>query len=139
MKLTVNGKSYTQLLQIKLDPRVKTPPLGIRKMFDVSMNCYQGIAAARTAQAEIAAFQPASDELKARAMQLAGQAGGGRRRRGASSGKTFSSIADSLLAVMQLLEGADVEPTSQASGAAAVLGQDLKQLLASWDSIRAGK
>jgi hypothetical protein len=33
VKLTVNGKSYEQPLVVKMDPRVKTPPADLEKMF----------------------------------------------------------------------------------------------------------
>jgi photosystem II stability/assembly factor-like uncharacterized protein len=33
VKLTVNGKSYTQLLTVKMDPRVKTPLAGLQQQF----------------------------------------------------------------------------------------------------------
>ena len=41
--------------------------------------------------------------------------------------------------MMNLLEEADAEPTSQAVTATAALQTDLKQLLASWEAIKAGK
>src|SRR5262249_62336023 len=36
VKLTVDGKSYTQPLTVKMDPRVKTPPLGLQQQFTLS-------------------------------------------------------------------------------------------------------
>ena len=33
VKLTVNGKSYTQPLALKMDPRVKTPLVGLQQQF----------------------------------------------------------------------------------------------------------
>ena len=37
MKLTVDGKSFTQPLTVKMDPRVKTPPAGLKQQFDLAM------------------------------------------------------------------------------------------------------
>jgi len=41
VKLTVDGKSYAQPLVIKMDPRVKTSVIELKKQFDLSDKCYQ--------------------------------------------------------------------------------------------------
>ena len=41
VKLTVDGKSYAQPLVIKMDPRVKTSVVELKKQFDLSDKCYQ--------------------------------------------------------------------------------------------------
>jgi hypothetical protein len=40
--LQVNGKTYTQPLEIKIDPRVKTSVQDLQKQHDLSMICYEG-------------------------------------------------------------------------------------------------
>jgi hypothetical protein len=40
VKLTVDGKSYSQPLTVKMDPRVKTPLLELKKQYDLSDKCY---------------------------------------------------------------------------------------------------
>jgi photosystem II stability/assembly factor-like uncharacterized protein len=37
VKLTVDGKSFTQPLTLKMDPRIKTPPAGLKQQFDLAM------------------------------------------------------------------------------------------------------
>jgi photosystem II stability/assembly factor-like uncharacterized protein len=39
--LTVNGKSYTQTIKVKMDPRVTTPIADLQAQHDYSMLCYQ--------------------------------------------------------------------------------------------------
>ena len=41
VKLTVDGKSYAQPLVIKMDPRVKTSVIELKKQYDLSDKCYQ--------------------------------------------------------------------------------------------------
>ena len=41
VKLTVDGKSYAQPLVIKMDPRVKTSVVELKKQYDLSDKCYQ--------------------------------------------------------------------------------------------------
>jgi hypothetical protein len=40
--LQVNGKTYTQPLELKIDPRVKTSVQDLQKQHDLSMICYEG-------------------------------------------------------------------------------------------------
>ena len=37
VKLTVDGKAFTQPLAVKMDPRVKTPPAALKQQFDLAM------------------------------------------------------------------------------------------------------
>jgi photosystem II stability/assembly factor-like uncharacterized protein len=37
IKLTANGKTFTQPLTLRMDPRVKTPPAGLKQQFDLAM------------------------------------------------------------------------------------------------------
>jgi formate hydrogenlyase subunit 6/NADH:ubiquinone oxidoreductase subunit I len=43
VKLTANGKSYTQPLVVKMDPRVKSAPLALREQFTLSKQVYDAI------------------------------------------------------------------------------------------------
>ncbi|TAL48924.1 MAG: glycoside hydrolase [Chitinophagaceae bacterium] len=39
-KLTVNGNTYTQSFNVKMDPRVKTPVTALQQQHDMSLRCY---------------------------------------------------------------------------------------------------
>ncbi|HZQ91827.1 MAG TPA: hypothetical protein VFA60_08560 [Terriglobales bacterium] len=43
LKLTVGGKSYTQPLEVRVDPRVKAPPADLEKQFALSMQVRESI------------------------------------------------------------------------------------------------
>jgi len=149
VKLTVGGNQFTQPLTLKMDPRVTTPPAGVAKMYEVSMRCYEGIAKTRAAQAEIRKLR---DQLKA-LKEKAGQgptadaiaaldrkaaaiegAGGGGPRGGGGSG--LARLASELLSVMNLVEGADTAPTTQAVAASDALQKSLADALSSWSEIK---
>ena len=49
MKLTVNGKSYTQPIVVKQDPRVKTPALVMQQVYTLSKAAYYGALDAQAA------------------------------------------------------------------------------------------
>src|SRR5947208_1769485 len=59
VKLTVDGKSLTQPLTVKMDPRVNTPPVGLAQQFTLSKQLYDGVLAAQKAQDEIARLRSA--------------------------------------------------------------------------------
>ncbi|HET9371416.1 MAG TPA: hypothetical protein VFO19_14250, partial [Vicinamibacterales bacterium] len=142
VKLTVNGKSYTQPLVVKQDPRVKTPALHMQQVYTLTKAAYYGAvdalaASARAAgiRAQIAALQPkaqgaTADALAAfdkKVLAIAGEpaAAGGGRGRGAGAGggrgggppaptgpATVASTGAGLAAVMNSLMSADVQPTA---------------------------
>ena len=150
VKLTAGGKQLTQKLTLKMDPRVTTPPAGIAKMFEVSMRCYEGIAKTRAAQAEIRKLRDQLKALKEKAGQgtvgsaiaaldqkaagIEGAAGGAGPRGGGGSG--LSRLASDLLSVMNLVEGADATPTTQAVAASEALQKSLTEALSSWSEIK---
>jgi hypothetical protein len=41
VRLTVNGRSHTQPMVIKMDPRVKISDAGLRQQFTLSMQAYE--------------------------------------------------------------------------------------------------
>src|SRR5206468_407622 len=66
VKLTVGSRSYTQPLTLKMDPRVKTPPLGLSQQFTLSKQLYDGMLGAQKALDEVhAARATASGALAA--------------------------------------------------------------------------
>jgi hypothetical protein len=70
VKLTVDGKSYTQPLTLKMDPRVTTPALGLAQQFTLSKQLYDGILGAQKTLEEIRARRAnptASMDLRATA------------------------------------------------------------------------
>ncbi|MGH8312647.1 MAG: WD40/YVTN/BNR-like repeat-containing protein, partial [Gammaproteobacteria bacterium] len=57
VKLTVDGRSYTQALSVRMDPRVKTPTAALQQQFDLSMRAYQESIAAGEALGQIRHLQ----------------------------------------------------------------------------------
>jgi photosystem II stability/assembly factor-like uncharacterized protein len=150
VKLTVDGKTFTQPLTLKMDPRVTTPPIGLKRMFDTSFGAYQGIQSAREAQRQIqsvrtqlrsakeknTALAQSIDALDSKLAAIAGQGGGRRFGRGGGGAQdpTLASVAGDLLSIMSLAEGADVAPSTQLTTAAGEVQTKLKALLAKWES-----
>src|SRR5262249_35597652 len=65
VKLTANGRTYTETMRVKLDPRAKTPPLAMQQIYTLSKAMYyQAVDAQNTARQaralrdQIAAIKP---------------------------------------------------------------------------------
>jgi len=134
VKLTVDGKSSTQPLMLKMDPRVKTPALGLAQQFTLSRQLYDSIIEAQKALDEIRARRAnptASTDLRA-LTALEGQPAG---RGAADSPDTFNSVIGSMNQLMSLLQGADVTPTTQLTAAVAGRRAALTKLKTRWNAL----
>jgi photosystem II stability/assembly factor-like uncharacterized protein len=169
VKLTVNGKSYTQPIILKQDPRVKTPAIVMQQVYTLSKAAYdEAVAAtaaarqAREVRDQIAKLQPtatgaASEALaaldkKIEALAGAPQAGGrgrggaggggggggrgGRGGTGADTAATLNGASAALSGVMNLLQGADVRPTTVQLDAIAAVRANAAKVMARWNTLR---
>jgi photosystem II stability/assembly factor-like uncharacterized protein len=139
VKLTVNGKSYTQPIVVKPDPRVKTPALVMQQIYRLSKAAYYGALDAqetagqvRKMAGEIAVLRPrvtgAAVELLANlegrldALEPGPERGvgfgavptrlGGTSPSAGPPPDSLTGVSAALAAVMNLLQGADVRPTT---------------------------
>jgi photosystem II stability/assembly factor-like uncharacterized protein len=161
VRLTVGGTSSSAPLTIKMDPRVKTPATAIAHVHAMAVRLYDDIARdsaiverARVAREQLRAVRDRvtgnaslADAITAFDQQLlavAGQGGGGGRRgggggrgRGGAPGQqSFSTINGELMSLLNLLEDADAEPTSQAVAAVAKVEQEFVTLANQWTTLR---
>ena len=144
VKLTVDGKSYTQPLVVKMDPRVKTSPLGLQQQFTLSKELYDDVLANGKAQEELQAlisrFQQggAVPDLLKKANDLAGAPTGGRGGRGALAGgpETLARSAGALGGLLRTLQEADVAPTTQLTAAVAASQAAHARLMGRWASLQ---
>nr|MBA2302104.1 glycoside hydrolase [Acidobacteriota bacterium] len=67
MTLSVNGKRYSQPIEVKQDPRVKTPAVSMRQVYDWTNSMYFGAADAHAAALEAAELRGRVVELRASA------------------------------------------------------------------------
>ncbi|HEY7286122.1 MAG TPA: hypothetical protein VH497_11800 [Vicinamibacterales bacterium] len=141
VKLTVDGKSYTQPLTLKMDPRVKTPPLGLSQQFTLSKQLYDGIIEAQKSLDELRGMKStatqrgggssaAVDKLSA----LEGQPAG--RGAAADGPDTFNSVIGGMNQLMGVLQGADATPTTQVVKAVADRRAALAKLQARWTALK---
>jgi len=158
VKLTVNGKSYSQPLTLKMDPRVKTPPLGLQQQFTLSKQLYDDAGSVARAQAQLRAIRAQLGQVKSgaqgavadaiaafdqKAQAIEGAAAGGGRGGGgggrgaiAAGPETLGSATGSLASLIRLLEAADVAPTTQLAAAVADRRAALARVMARWTALK---
>jgi photosystem II stability/assembly factor-like uncharacterized protein len=155
VKLTVNGKAYTQPLVVKMDPRVTTPAIGLTQQFTLSKQLYDGLlevekvedeirdlrtrsaraSAARTGSPDRLALQAFVDKLVALEGQPVTGFGGGRGAV-ADGPDTLSNITGGLNQLLGLLQGADATPTTQLVTAVRQRHAALNKLIARWHALK---
>jgi hypothetical protein len=141
IKLTANGKSYTEALTVKMDPRVKTPPAGLQQQFDLATRVtgmmhqdFQALQEVRELRAKLSQ----NPELEKEAAALDGSSGrppGDEDEDEDAGGLT--KLNNDLNTVLGVLEGADATPTTQAVAAVGELERRLQALLAKSRELKA--
>ena len=118
VKLIVNGTSYTQPLTVKADPRVKTPAVFMEQVYSVSKATYYEALAAQTALEQARALRRQIAERRLQANAAVGDALASldaklsRLSEGGEATDSLSAATTGLMRVMNLLQEADVRPTT---------------------------
>jgi photosystem II stability/assembly factor-like uncharacterized protein len=139
VRLTANGKIYTQPITVKMDPRVHLPAGALAQQFKLSMQVYEGLFKAEAALAEVrkARERPGQGAdaaaLERRLAELEGGRGG---RFGPPPPDSLTSVNGSLRSLFQVLQGADAAPTTQATKAVADRLAALGKLLKRWSELK---
>jgi hypothetical protein len=153
VKLAVNSRSYTQPLTVKMDPRVKTPADDLARQFALSLQCYEGMRQTHEIIGLVKKYRAQMKELRERAKEgplaeaiatlddkLAALEGSpvGRRRRNQPTADTtphLNTVQADMTKLLEILQGADAKPTTQAVAACETAQQTLKGLLDRWHTL----
>lgn len=151
VKLTVNGKSYTEPITVRMDPRVTTPPESIAKMFEISFGSSEAIKKIRGLQAEVSSLRAQLQKLKENAGQGAVRDAvesldkkataldggtGGAARAGGTADQSLARLATEFNTIMGIAEGADAAPTAQAIAAYLQSKKSLDEMAARWNETK---
>jgi photosystem II stability/assembly factor-like uncharacterized protein len=153
VKLTVAGKTFTQPLTLKMDPRIKTPSAGLGQQFALAMQLcdsmhqdFEALQEVKKLRAQLkdrldrAQKGPLADSISAldkNAAVLEGGSGGrGRRTRAGSDEKNLTQLNGELGTLLDLIDSADSTPTTQAVAAVAESQKALTALLARWKELK---
>jgi photosystem II stability/assembly factor-like uncharacterized protein len=145
VRLTVAGKSVTQALVLRLDPRVTTPAVGLAQLAALSREMYDAAAATRAAYRQARALlaqldsTPGNEALRARVDSLAPAPrprARGFGRPNPAEPPTLESASNALLGAAMALQGADVTPTAAQVAACARARTQAATVLARWARIK---
>ncbi len=153
VKLTVDGRAYTQPITVKQDPRVKTPVLAMQQIYTLSKAMYYAAVDATDAAKQARRLRDAIAKLRPQAasamadalaaidvrLEKLEPATAADTERGAgppSPADTLSGAAASLAGVMNVLQGADVQPTTVQLKAIASARAAAAQVMARWTAIK---
>ncbi len=145
VRLGVNGRSYTQPLTVKMDPRVQITEAGLKLQHDIGVRMNNALTRDFVALGEVRAERArvktlrggakqgeVADSLTALDVSLAEIESGAR----GSTAESLVRMNGELAGILDIVEGADAEPTSQVVAAAANLERSLGTLLAQWSEVQ---
>jgi hypothetical protein len=163
VRLSASGKTSTQPLTLKLDPRVKTPPLALTQLTTLTREMYAGAKAARRAYdeartlsaqlesaegADAAALKKALDALAPPAPAGVGRgfgggpggggapgAGGGRG--GATEAPTLNGVSTAMMAAAMGMQSAETAPTARDVAACTRARAQSAAVMARWTKLKA--
>ncbi|ASU32661.1 WD40/YVTN/BNR-like repeat-containing protein [Mucilaginibacter xinganensis] len=125
IKLTVDGKSYTQPLTVKIDPRVKTPLAQLQRQYDFSDKCYRHL---KTVMVTMEKLNSLHEQINKLLPNASGELAVALKKTNADALKiengtvgtkveNFNSLRSSLGGLMNLLQESEMPVTTQAAGA----------------------
>jgi photosystem II stability/assembly factor-like uncharacterized protein len=149
VRLTVSGRSYTQPLSLKLDPRVKTPAPALARLASLSRELYEEARATHAAYlrarglasslaneqgADVLAFRAQLDSLA----PAPSRGGRGFGRRGGAAGASLSleAASSALTAAVMAMQDADVAPTAAQVATAGRARDQAATATARWNRLR---
>jgi hypothetical protein len=152
VKLMVDGKAYTQPLVVRMDPRIKTSEADLHKQFEMEAGIVEGMNETFEALQQVRALRPQITERAGKAKgalaesltAIDKQAG---ELEGATQGAFFgvppagkrpenlSSLNQHFGQLLNVVDSADVAPTTQASAAYLELEDALGKVLAQWKKL----
>jgi len=143
VRLTADGKSYTQPLKVAMDPRSVATPAELTKQLQFGLSVMRAMEKAAAAGMEASALRTrvAGDAaLSAELNAIAGGGGGGRGRGGRGGGAgapTLASVNGELAGALAISESADRMPPATAYAAFEAANTTLNGLLEKWRALKA--
>ncbi|MBI2682153.1 MAG: glycoside hydrolase [Acidobacteriales bacterium] len=150
VKLTVGGRSFTQPLTIKMDPRVKTPPEGLAAQFELLRKINAALRVDHESLMDVRAvrilLKSAREKTKASNVELvkaidtldaalssleSGRTGAGYAAEG------LEKLNGRLRSLIEVVDSSDVAPTKQAVAVYDEVQQAVDSLVSRWSDLKA--
>lgn len=140
-ELIVDGKHFSQMFELKMDPRITTSTAGLLKQFALSSELCRVM---NQSALDIAQVQQMIAQLKAAVEHASGDTKSHLDSTEhemdtllhGKSGNGLQGIASQAQRVYELLQGTDNTPTSQGEKTAREIASEFKELDAKWESLK---
>ena len=148
VKLTVNSRTYSEPLLVKMDPRVKTSPEDLAQMFQVESRLSRmlnesarGLAEARSAHEQLGKLAKSASGTVAEAIsafdkKVSGVLGGGGPRGGGAASPTIGGVNGDIGALYAEVDRADSIPTVAQVNAVTELEKKLAGVMKQWMELK---
>jgi photosystem II stability/assembly factor-like uncharacterized protein len=149
VRLTAQGKTLTAPLNVIMDPRVLTPPAGLRQQYEVESRLLAMIDESFEARAELSSLDHQLDALSKQAQGSVADAVSALRAKEsallgsrpgrfapAPSAATLSRVAGEAGGLYGQAGGADVAPTATLMAALAEVQKDYGEVMGRWKAIK---
>lgn len=139
VRLTVDGQSFERAVTVKMDPRVTISPEALDEQFNLSRACYKAYHELQAMVEAIDAKSNASDQLKR--LRGNGAVGDPDTMYGSithvpAENETLVGLQGKFLFIQNLLQAADVAPTSQTKAAIDQLNETLAAVKARYAKLK---
>lgn len=143
VKLIVNGQTYSQILTVKMDPRVNMSYDQLKLQHDLSLQCYESKTQISKALSDLANIRKQvsvlllkSKELLATTLTEFDQKLAKIQGASPNTDISLSSVRNALESVFGILQDADMPATTQAQTAARETQEYFKKVLSNWTEIK---
>ena len=153
VKLTVEDKTYTQPLTVRMDPRIQTSEADLRRQFEMEAGIVEGMNESFEALQQVRALRPQltdragkakgplADSLSAFDKQMAELEGVSQAAffgvpPSGKQSENLSTLNQHFGQLLTVVDSADAAPTTQASAVYLELEGALGNLLAEWKKVR---
>jgi photosystem II stability/assembly factor-like uncharacterized protein len=155
VKLTVDGKSYTQPLVVRMDPRITTPLDDLRKQHDMEIGATEGMNDSYESLEQVQSVRAQLKDLTAKAVRnekLSGSLAALDKQCAELEGATepaffglpragkqpenFSTLNQHFSKILSVADSADAAPTTQAEAAYRELEDSSTALRKRWSALR---
>ncbi|MGI8962215.1 MAG: VPS10 domain-containing protein [Bryobacteraceae bacterium] len=154
IKLTAAGKSHSQPLTVVMDPRTQTPPEELQKQLTLSSRLsnmmgedYDALSQVRALREHVRNLEEkqtgnlknALESFGKQLLTLEGEGSLGSQGRADQSQRSLSVLNDELARVLEIVQGSDNGPTTQAIAAVEDLQKSLQEQLSTWNQLKTQK
>jgi hypothetical protein len=153
VKLTADGKTYSQPLEIRMDPRVKTSPEDLKRLFDLDRKIadalhrdFEAIQQVRGLRRQLKSLTDKKlapeitrmiADLESKGAALEGDEGGyGTRFLSVPEGRSLARLNTGFSSVLSALDSADAPPTTQQVAVVGELEKALAEQLVAWEQLQ---